>query len=156
MYCILRTASKSSDPNKSVVPCGTSSQPRWVLSIVISFESSVKIKSYKFLCFAKKSTDGKVTILWILGFSVSLQGIRISRLHTFPISCNALIVVCWQHPNSIYNYWLVIPSQRLQQSSKIDDRGLEGVQCTGVLGEIFSEFGKQTFASPFSQIIISI
>ena len=94
------------------VPSGTWSgsnhfKPRWVLSNAIHFSSQVRIESKKLVFLAMERIDWQVTILWTLWFSVSLKGIHLPRLQTFPISCNPLIIVFWQHPNSIANSRLV-------------------------------------------------
>ncbi len=57
--------------------------------------------------FRQTRIDWQVTIHWTLWFSVSLKGIHLPRLQTFPISCNPLIIVFLQHPNSIANSRLV-------------------------------------------------
>ena len=102
-------------------------QPR-TLSKAVHILSPVKIESKKFAFLGMESIYWQV--LLILRFSVGLKDIRLQRLHTFLMLCYVLVIVHWQHSNSIA-YSQLVKNWRLQWPSKIEDREFDGVQCAG-------------------------
>ena len=120
-------------------PCGTWSESnhwnlRWLLSNAIHFSSPVKIESKK-LAFLTIETDWQVTILLILRFRSAWKESTSRACTRYRCHVMRWLLLACSIQTRLPFPALSRSNQRLQQPSKIDDRGFEGDHCTGGPGE---------------------
>ena len=77
--------------------------------LIINFCHIIFYHELKLLIFEQNQLHWKTFTLNIALYVINYQCYipYYPRLHTFPMSCNALNIDNWQHPNSIAYSWLV-------------------------------------------------